>query len=269
MTTSSRAMAGGSLYVTRSGTAQRGGCGPFARAGRRSALILTALVVGVGLVACAHAGGQKPAGSAELQSGSAGHRSAASPPARVAYDISAVDKVKDDFPSGFTVTAGRSKTLSQDDVERSGIQVLTQARLEPPQCLPAIIPPYADLVAGTKAAGVTATGDGGGVHVTALRLPRPVPVPAGQRIAGCERITISAPSVSGVAERVPAPLIAGVSTSGVRLTERGQEDSNYIFAAALDEQTTVVVRGSVDAALGPQELMSDLLVKATTAVRGV
>ena len=70
-------------------------------------------------------------------------------------------------------------------------------------------------------------------------------------------------------ERIPAPDIAGATTTGARLTVADpQEDPDYLYTAALDDRTSIVVMGSADTALDPQRLMADLLVKAVSAVRG-
>lgn len=181
-------------------------------------------------------------------------------------DISRIDDVRDDFPAGFTVRAGRSRTFTAGDIARTGINTLTESTLHPAHCLPAIIPPYADISIGTVAAGVTGRGAQGGVQVTALRLPRPVPATAPP--AGCDLVAITAaPAVTGAAEAVPLPAIAGATTRGVKLSAAGQTEPDYILTAALDDQTTVVVRGNLAAALNPPQLLSNLLVKAVAAVR--
>lgn len=212
--------------------------------------------------------------------GACGH-SPEQQPAPAGYDISRVDRVQNDFPPDFTVTTGLSKTLSADDIQRAGIHVLTKADLDPPDCLPVIVPPYADITPGTEAAGVTAHGDQGGVHMTAFRLPKPVPIspPPG----GCDQVQLHSPAgLTGTAHRIPAPQIDGVTTTAVKLvenkregeyvfndaTDKSQSEPNYLLTAALDDRTVIVVRGSVDDALNPQQFFSDLLVKATAAVRG-
>lgn len=75
------------------------------------------------------------------------------------------------------------------------------------------------------------------------------------------------PEASGAAERTPAPDISGTTTTGVKLAVN-DEDPDYIFTAALDDQTSIVVVGSTDPQLNPQQLAPDLLVKAAAAVRG-
>lgn len=63
--------------------------------------------------------------------------------------------------------------------------------------------------------------------------------------------------------------IPGVSTTGVKLTVADpEEDPDYLYTAALNDRTSIVVMGSADQQLDPQRLMSDLLVKAVAAVRG-
>jgi hypothetical protein len=226
------------------------------RSARQIASLLVAVGVGGTVAGCGHAAEQKPTASPPAASSNA-----------PAYDISRVDNVKNDFPPGFTVEAHPSKALGQHDIDSSDTDPFSGAKVDPPQCRPAIIPRNANLSVGTQAAGVSGHGDRGEIDVAALRLPQPVA--AGQPPAGCDRVTISgSPEVSGTAERVPAPNIDGVTTTGVKVSATGEEDAEYLFTAALNDQTTVIVTGSTDAELNPQQLMSDLLVKAVSAVRG-
>lgn len=51
-------------------------------------------------------------------------------------------------------------------------------------------------------------------------------------------------------------------------TDDPEEDPNYLYTAALNEQTSIVVMGSAEAQLDPQQFLADLLVKAVAAVRG-
>lgn len=202
-------------------------------------------------------------------------------PAPITADISRIDQVHNDFPPGFTVKTGLAKTLNEHDIQRAGIHVLTEATLDPPHCLPAMIPPYADLTPGTEAAGVTANGELGGVHVTALRLPHPVP--AGRPPDGCDSIRITSPNLTATAHRIAVPDLNGVPTTGFELIENRKEDDyiftdrtdhiipadpDYLLTAAVDDRTVVVIKGAVDTSLHPQQLFSDLLVKAVTAIRG-
>jgi hypothetical protein len=229
--------------------------------------LLTALAASVAIPACSHPAEHAPAGtsSAQSQPSSATNAPAAAAPA--AYDIARVDNVKDDFPSGFAPQAEPSKTLAQHDIDSSGITAFTGAQIDPPQCRSMVIPPNVEPSVGAQAAGVRGEGDQGNIYVVALRLPQPVP--AGQPPAGCDRVTLSgSPQAAGTAERVPAPQIDGVTTTGVKLSVDASEDPDYVYTAALDDQTSVVVMGSMDTQLNPQQVLSDLLVKATAAVRG-
>lgn len=222
---------------------------------RQTVSLLTAVGIGVGVAACAQSTAQDVS--------SAPVAPAASP---VGYDISNIDALAGEFPAGFTVQAGLAKTLSSADVQRAGTHVLTEAQLSPAHCLPMIIPTYAHPTVGTQAAGLTASGEQGGVQVTALSLPEAVP--AAESPAGCERVTVSG-DTSGVAERVPAPAIDGVVTTAVKLIEDGQQEAaHYIYTAALSDRTVVVVRSGLDAAANPQQFLSGLLVKAVSAVKG-
>jgi hypothetical protein len=237
---------------------------------RRIAFLLLAFGVGVTLAACGNAEQSQstPSSSAQQQSPSspsAAAANAATPSG--ADDLSRVDNVKGDFPPGFTTDAHPAKTLDQHDIDSSGITAFTKAQVDPPQCRSLIVPPHAEPSVGAEAAGVSGEGEQGKIYVVALRLPQPAS--GSQLPAGCDRVSLSgSPEVAGTAERIPAPKIDGVTTTGVKLSPTDAEDPDYIFTAALDNQTSVVVMGSADAQLNPEQLLSDLLGKATSAVRG-
>lgn len=236
------------------------------RTTRQVTSMLAALSVGVTLAACAQSAQRTPASfsAAGPQPSSATSAAAA---AHTAYDISRVDNVKDDFPPGFPAQPQPSKTLSQQDIDSSGITAFTGAQVDPPQCRSVLIPPNAEPAVGAQAAGIRGEGDQGSIYVVALRLPRSAP--ASQPPAGCDRVTVSGSAqASGTAERIPAPSIAGATTTGAKLSVNAAEDPDYVFTAALDDRTSVIVMGSTDAQLNPQQLLSDLLVKAASAVRG-
>lgn len=224
--------------------------------------LVAALGGGFTIAGCGHSTNLAPVDSVVPPSPAA-QTSEAAP-----YDISRVDAVKDDFPAGFTAQANPAKTLEQPDIDGSGIVAFTDARVDPPQCRSVVIPPYVDPTVGTRAAGVIAQGDQGNMYVVALQSPNPVAV--ADDPAGCGRISLSGSAqATGNVERIPAPGIAGVTTTGVKLTvDEPEADPDYLYTAALDDRTSVVVMGSADATLDPQRLMSDLLVKAVSAVRG-
>lgn len=216
------------------------------------------------LAGCGQATEPSPSGAPSSAPSSVQHATTA--PA--SYDISRVDNVRDDFPAGFTVQAHPAKTLQQQDIDSSSLTAFTGAQVDPPQCRPAVIPPYADPVVGTEAAGVRAEGDRGNIYVVALRSPTPNPV--SQPPPGCDRMSLSgSPEATGTVERIPPPDVAGVTTTGVKMTGADpQDEPDYLYTAALDDRTTIVVMGSADEQLDPQKLLADLLVKATSAVRG-
>lgn len=225
------------------------------------AVSVAALGVGMTLAGC---GQPSEAGVA----GSAAPASPAAESAAVPYDISRVDAVRDDFPAGFTAEAHPAKTLGEQDIVGSGVMAFTGARVDPPQCRSVIIPAYVEPTVGAQAAGVIAQGDQGSMYVVALRSPNPVAVQ--EAPAGCDRVSLSGSAqATGTVERVRPPEIADVTTTGVRLTvDDPEQGPDYLYTAALDDRTSIVVMGSADAALDPQRLMSDLLVKAVGAVRG-
>ncbi|HET9876096.1 MAG TPA: DUF5642 family protein [Mycobacterium sp.] len=256
--------------------------------------IATSLVVlGVSMTfaGCGHPTEQKPTSSPAAQPPPASSSTSAAPAA--AYDISRVDNVKNDFPPGFTAESHPAKTLDQQDIDGSGANPFTGAKVDPPQCRALLVPPYTDPSVGTQAAGVSAEGDQGNIDVVAFGLPKPIP--ASEPPAGCDHVSVSgSPEATGTAESIPAPKIDGVTTTAVKFSASDQDqdqdqdqggdqdqdgdqdqggdgdadEPNYIFTAALNDQTSVVVTGSTDPQLNPQQLLSDLLVKAVAAVRG-
>ncbi|WP_160118025.1 DUF5642 family protein [Mycobacterium sp. MFM001] len=233
---------------------------------RQTSCLLIALGASVAIPACSHSA-EHPAGTSSTQSQPPSPTNTPAAAAPAGYDIARVDNVKNDFPAGFAPEAEQPKTLAQHDIDSSGITAFTKAQIDPPQCRSMVIPPNVEPSVGAQAAGVRGEGDQGNIYVVALRLPQPVP--AGQPPAGCDRVTLSGdPQAAGTAERVPAPHIDGVTTTGVKLSADASDDPDYIYTAALDDQTSVVVMGSTDTQLNPQQLLPDLLVKATSAVRG-
>ncbi|AEF36554.1 conserved hypothetical protein [Mycolicibacter sinensis] len=241
---------------------------PNADGGRRGSArhgvaLMTVLGVAAILAGCDRSVESAPAGSAAPRPAAAQSTQDAA-----AYDISRVDAVKDDFPEGFTAQAHPAKTLGQQDIAGSGVVAFTDAQFDPPQCRSVVIPPYVDPTVGTEAAGVIGQGDQGNMYVVAMRSPKPVAT--ADDPVGCDRISLSgSPQATGTVERIPAPAIPGVSTTGVKLTVADpEEDPDYLYTAALNDRTSIVVMGSADQQLDPQRLMSDLLVKAVAAVRG-
>lgn len=225
-------------------------------------VLAAALGVGATLAGCGASTEVAPAASPVAS------QNPAAEPSPAPYDISRVGAVADDFPQGFTAQAHPAKTLGQSDIDGSAVAAFTDAQVDPSQCRSVVIPPNVDPTVGTEAAGVIGQGDQGNMYVVALRSPNPVAVEA--EPAGCDRISLAgSPEATGTVERIPAPAIAGVTTTGVKLSVEGpEEDPDYLYTAALDDRTSVVVMGSADAQLDPQRLMSDLLIKAVSAVRG-
>ncbi|SRX95837.1 hypothetical protein MSP7336_04110 [Mycobacterium shimoidei] len=218
----------------------------------------------VALAACVEAPEHTAAHSAQPPAPSSAQP--APPPPK--YDISRVDNLKDSFPPGFKTDPHPAKTLEQQDIDNSGIMPFTQAQFDPPQCRALVIPPYVDATVGTQAAGVRGQADQGEIYIVAMRLTKPTP--AGPPPAGCEQVSMSGASqATGTAEAIPAPNIEGATTTGVKLSPADtDEDPDYEFTVALDDQTSIVVMGSTAEQLNPQQVMSDLLVKAASAVRG-
>ncbi|UMB70919.1 DUF5642 family protein [Mycobacterium paraterrae] len=186
----------------------------------------------------------------------------------VDYDIARVNNIKGDFPAGFTAAPEAPITLTRDDIDNARVIPFTKAVYAPPQCRALVIPTYVEPVVGAQAAILSAEGERGEIFVAAMRLPHPVEVSPPP--PGCGHVAMSgSEESSGTAEAVPAPQIEGVTTTGVRLKPAADSSpGGYVFTAALSDQTSVAVMGGTETDLHPQQLLSDLLVKAVAAVRG-
>jgi hypothetical protein len=220
---------------------------------------LTALgLITLAASACGGSHESKPSGSSAPSSSSSA----------VQYDISRVDNIKNDVPAGFKTAPSPTTTLTQDDIDNARVIPFTKATYDPPQCRALVIPPYVEPVVSAQAAILEAEGDKGEFFVVAMRLPHPVP--ASSPPAGCDHVAMSGSDEStGTAEPVPAPKIEGVTTTGVRLKPATDKTpGGYVYTAALGDQTSIAVMGGADDDLNPQQLLSDLLVKAAAAVRG-
>jgi Domain of unknown function (DUF5642) len=237
-----------------------------AAAGQIASLLVT---VGLGALTVAACGGSQqptPTGSSSAREQPPSSSSASAAPA-AKYDIARVENLKNDFPPGFKISSQPPGTLDQEDIDKSNIIPYTQAKFDPPQCRALVIPPYADPSVGANEASVSGDQDQEQIDVVAMQLPQPTP--ASQPPAGCDKVSLSgAPEATGTAEPIPAPKIDGVTTTGVKLSPADGSDPDYMFTAELGNQTCVVVMGSVAEERNPQQLLSDLLVKATAAVRG-
>jgi hypothetical protein len=236
------------------------------RATRQIVSTLTALgLVTLTVSACGGSDESKPSGSSAAQATSSSGATAA-PAAK--YDISKVDNVKDALPAGFKPDPRPQITLNQGDIDNPKIIPFTKATFDPPQCRALVIPPYIDPAVGTQAAGLSAEGDQGEIFVVAMNLPKPIP--AAPLPDGCDHVGLSgSPDATGTAESIPAPPIDGVTTTGVKLTPADDNaPPEYIFTAELGDQTSIAVIGGAVDELNPQQVLSDLLVKATAAIRG-
>lgn len=230
------------------------------RAARQIGSTLTALaLVATSASACGGSHESKPSAA---QAGSSSSSSTEQ------YDISRVNNVKNDVPAAFKTAPSPPTTLTQDDIDNARIIPFTKATYDPPQCRALVIPSYVEPVVGAQAAILSAEGDRGEFFIVALRLPHPVSVSPPP--AGCGHVAMSGSDEStGTAEAVPAPQIAGVTTTGLRLKPATDKSpGGYVFTAALSDQTSIAVLGGAEDDLHPQQLLSDLLVKATAAVRG-
>ena len=234
---------------------------------RQIASTLTAVgLVTLTVAACGGSDQAKPSSSSATQAPSSSGATAAAPASK--YDISKVDYIKDAMPAGFKPDPRPEITLNQGDIDTPKIIPFTKANFDPPQCRALVIPPYIDPAVGTRAAGLSAEGDQGEIFVVAMDLPKPIP--AAPLPAGCNHVGLSgSPEATGTAESIPGPPIDGVTTTGVKLTPSDDNaPAEYIFTAELGDQTSIAVMGGTADELNPQQVLSDLLVKATVAVRG-
>ncbi|BBX45842.1 hypothetical protein GCM10009641_64280 [Mycobacterium cookii] len=237
------------------------------QATRHIASTLTAVgIITFTVAACGASDQSKPPSSSAAQEPSSSGATAAAPASK--YDISKVDSVKDAMPPGFKPDPRPEIILNQGDIDNPKIIPFTKAKFDPPQCRALVIPPYIDPTVGARAAGLSAEGDQGEIFVVAMNLPKPIP--ATPLPAGCDHVGLSgSPEATGSAESIPGPRIDGVTTTGVKLTPSDDNaPSEYIFTAELGDQTSIAIMGGTVDELNPQQVLSDLLVKATNAVRG-
>lgn len=181
------------------------------------------------------------------------------------YDISRIDQVGLQLPPESEATPIPHTAVNEEEAKTlAGMR--KDFRYDPPQC-GALLSKSTHLVAGSQIQGVTVRKPD---QIVILIVESPAPVADPSDVAGCDRVAFTVPDeVKGTAERIPAPPIAGVKTTGTKthmdLTtpEGPKSEDETTFRAELSDRVEIAVGGKGDPAR-----LTDLLNKAVVAVRG-
>lgn len=181
------------------------------------------------------------------------------------FDISRIDQVGLQLPPEAEATPIAHTTLNEEEATTlAGMR--KDFSYDPPRC-GALLSKSTHLVAGSQIQGVTVRKPD---KITILVVESPAAVADPPDIAGCDRVAFTVPDeVKGTAERIPAPTIAGVKTTGTKThmnltTPEGPKTvDETTFRAELSGRAEIAVGGKGD----PARLI-DLLNKAVVAVRG-
>lgn len=218
---------------------------------------LIAAAVGSGLAGCSS--GDKSASQNSSSSTST------TPEAPGGFDISRIDQLANQFPPDADVTPIPHTKLNQEEANTlAGMR--KEFQYDPPQC-------------GTLLSKSTHLGEGSQIQGISVRQPEQVVILAVEspaavvdppEVAGCNRVTFNVPDeVKGTAERIPAPPIAGIKTTGtkthmeIKTPEGPRTVDETTFRAELSGRVEIAVGGKADPAR-----LGDLLNKAVVAVRG-
>ena len=226
---------------------------------RTAAALLLAATVGSGLAGCGS--GDKSAMS--TQSASTTTTTTAEAPG--GFDIARIDQLANQFPPDSEVTPIPHTKLNQEEANTlAGMR--KEFVYDPPQC-GALLSKSTHLAEGSQIQGITARKP---EQIVILAVESPAAVADPPDIAGCDRVAFSVPGeVKGTAERIPAPTIAGIKTSGTKThmdltTPEGPKTvDETTFRAELSGRVEIAVGGKADPAR-----LEDLLNKAVAALRG-
>lgn len=226
---------------------------------RTAAALLLAATVCAGLAGCS-SGGKS---GAPTQSASSSAATSAQAPG--GFDISRIDQLANQFPPDSEVKPIPRTTLNQEEADTlAGMR--KEFLYDPPQC-GALLSKSTHLGAGSQIQGISAHKP---EQIVILAVESPASVADAPKIAGCDRVTFTVPDeVKGTAERIAAPAIAGVTTSGTKMhmdltTPEGPKTvDETTFRAELSSRVEIAVAGTADPAR-----LEDLLNKAVVAIRG-
>lgn len=218
--------------------------------------LLVAATVGAGLAGCS---------SGDKSSSQSASSSTSTTEAPGGFDISRIDQLASQFPPDAEATPIPPTKLTQEEADTlAGMR--KEFQYDPPQC-------------GTLLSKSTHLGEGSQIQGISVRKPEqlvilavesPAAVADPPTVAGCDRVSFTVPDeVKGTAERIPAPPIAGIKTTGtkthmeVKTPEGPKTVDETTFRAELSDRVEVAVGGKADPAR-----LQDLLNKAVVALRG-
>lgn len=187
-------------------------------------------------------------------------------PAPTPANLAALATLRDDFPAGLPPVEPRGPE-KVDPKWASGIgETVSYGKpftVDPPQCRALLKPVEAQPEA--ERAGIGAGGPQ--EPLIAVRAVSPVTVPDPIPTTGCDRIdfVVDGALPDGTAVLMPAPVIDGATTFGLRVDYR--DGVEYFYTAIVDDHTYVRVTARMAPDFQPEPLLPDLLTKAVTAIR--
>ncbi|MUM16070.1 hypothetical protein FZI91_12075 [Mycobacterium sp. CBMA271] len=239
---------------------------------RSLAALGTVLVSGGLMLACSNNDKK------EESSGSSASSSAASTAAAAAsgIDIDKIDAIKDQFPSGYTTQVQPRATVSQQELDQMK-GIFDQATFQPKECADKMMGSMPK-VTGTSMKGVTGAKPTDPANPTAKTMIVTAAIETANAIpedtsnGQCDKFTVSiAGMAEGTGEKIEAPAIEGVKTTGtsttLKISAPGMEQTmqQTTYSAQLDDHHAVTVSsmGEVD-----NNDLTDVFVKAVNAVKG-
>jgi outer membrane murein-binding lipoprotein Lpp len=195
----------------------------------------------------------------ESAGSSASSSATTSTAAASSFDIAKIDAIKDQFPAGYTVEVQPKTTVTQAMLDQMK-GIFDKATFTPQECADKMLGAFPQ-VTGTSMQGVTgAKGNGDPMSKTmiiAAAMETVSPIPAGM--------------AEGTGEKIDAPAIDGVKTTGtstnIKISAPGMEKEmvQIAYSAQLDDHHAVSVSGMGDV---DRNELSDVFVKAVNAVKG-
>jgi hypothetical protein len=193
---------------------------------------------------------------------------APSKPQAADYDISRLEGLKDAFPSGLIPEVSALRTVDARNAKGYGRVIGSNlTTVDPPACRAALEPVQAP--GAIEWIGLDSRKpDGQQVFLGAIHSPAPFDVRTTD--ASCDLTSYTTEREKGTIERVTAPVIDGVTTRAFRIQFKSDEWSGtrYYYAAVLNSDVLVDIRGVLEPPSQTPPSFSDLLVRSVAAIRG-
>ncbi|MBB4855762.1 hypothetical protein HNP40_003171 [Mycobacteroides chelonae] len=228
----------------------------------------TVVVTGGLLLACSNNDTKDESASTSASSAT----SSAAPASSI--DIAKIDTIKDQFPAGYTVEVQPKTTVTQEMLDQMK-GIFDKATFTPQECADKMLGAFPQ-VTGTSMQGITGAKGGADpmskTMIIAAAMETVNPIPADTTGGACDKFTISiAGMAEGTGEKIDAPAIDGVTTSGtstsIKISAPGMEKemAQVAYSAQLDDHHAVSVSGMGEV---DRNELSDVFVKAVNAVKG-